>query len=760
MAEQPIHRTVNLLPESARVPEGTDRAAVETALFDDPTSLSALPGSFAVVGRRGSDIRLARSLDRPLRYFLAKEGAGPYLVVAERIDEIRDHLVTEGHEWQFHPTYTRMVPAHHVTVLALIGCPDPGPRYERFFTPRKDVFSDDLDEIGERYITALKAEISAWLSTVPVTEPIGVLFSGGIDSGSVLLATYRALLDSGQTAQRLKAFTLTVDGGGSDLEQAREFLRANDLAYLGEELNVAATTIDPLAAVDVIEDYKPLDVECAAVNLAALGAIRERYPDWRYLLDGDGGDENLKDYPIEENRELTIRSVVGNPLLYHEGWGVDALKHSLTYSGGLSRGYVRTYAPQRRYGFAGFSPYTRPLGHRGRRGHSLRRSHPRKCRSALRPEGRRRSRRRRAGPRHADAGLSEVPIPGRRRFGIDLRRSFRRGPRDLQSTPAGALRRPAGVSAPLGPAEVRALRPAHAPPGIDRPIGVTQEIERSETGPESAATLFLAGAQCSWSCVFCDLWRFTTDAKTPGGAIPDQIAHALTGLATPPRILKLYNASNFFDERAVPAGDDDAILKLVSGFSRVVVESHPHRLGQRAIRYARAIDGRLEVAMGLETANAFAHPRLGKGTTPEDFRTAADWLHHHDIDVRLFALVGCPFVPREHQVANVVETVRFAHEVGARVISLIPVRQGNGALELLARRDDFEPPSLALLEDCLDAAITKCPETMINADLWDLAPLSTCPACLEDRRQRLDDTNLDGRRRPPVVCASCTDALH
>ena len=54
----------------------------------------------------------------------------------------------------------------------------------------------------------------------------------------------------------------------------------------------------------MIEDYKPLDVECAAVNLALLAGIRERYPDWRLLVDGDGGDENLKDYPIEENSEL------------------------------------------------------------------------------------------------------------------------------------------------------------------------------------------------------------------------------------------------------------------------------------------------------------------------------------------------------------------------------------------------------------------------------------------------------------------------
>ena len=40
----------------------------------------------------------------------------------------------------------------------------------------------------------------------------------------------------------------------------------------------------------------------------------------RYLLDGDGGDENLKDYPLEDS-DLTLSSVLRNPLLYQEGWG-------------------------------------------------------------------------------------------------------------------------------------------------------------------------------------------------------------------------------------------------------------------------------------------------------------------------------------------------------------------------------------------------------------------------------------------------------
>jgi asparagine synthase (glutamine-hydrolysing) len=102
---------------------------------------------------------------------------------------------------------------------------------------------------------------------------------------------------------------------------------------------------------------KPLDVQSATMALALCQGIRERYPDWKFLLDGDGGDENLRDYPIEDNKELTIRSVLSNPFFYHEGWGVDKVKHSLTYTGGQSRGHVRSYAPASLNGFIGFSPF-------------------------------------------------------------------------------------------------------------------------------------------------------------------------------------------------------------------------------------------------------------------------------------------------------------------------------------------------------------------------------------------------------------------
>ena len=275
-----VAQVVNLIPDAAQQLWSGDLAAARRALLAaDPADVLAIQGSFALVAQAEERVVLARSLDRPLRYFLAKAADGPVLIVAERIDEIAAELGRRGWSDQFHPSYTRMAPAHHVTTLRLIGCPDPNPVYRRFFDPARGTLPPDLDEVGRRYVGTLYEELRHWLRVQDRNAPIGVPFSGGIDSGSVLLCLNALLLEAGQSPARLKAFTLSVDGDGDDARQARDFLRQTRLEMLGETIDVAASTLDPLAAVAVIEDYKPLDVECAAVNLALLQEIRRRYPD-------------------------------------------------------------------------------------------------------------------------------------------------------------------------------------------------------------------------------------------------------------------------------------------------------------------------------------------------------------------------------------------------------------------------------------------------------------------------------------------------
>jgi asparagine synthase (glutamine-hydrolysing) len=355
-----IERVIDLLdPNANRLYDVTVETARERLLANPVETARNLEGSFALVARRGQTVILARSLDRPMRYFLAKHRDGPILIVADRIDAILQWLQAEGLDAQFHPSYTRMTPAHYVVELQLVGCPDPDPTYTRFFDPQPASLPADLDAIGQAYIGALAREIARFLRAIRDDEPLGVCFSGGIDSGSVFLATYHVMRKLGMNLARLKAFVLDL-GGGPDVRQARAFLESLGLGLFLEPVEADPATLDVRETIRLVEDYKALDIESATMAVALCRGIRARYPDWRCLIDGDGGDENLKDYPIEENPELTIRSVIANRMLYQEGWGVGRIKHSLTYTGGLSRSYTRTYAPGRHFGFTGFSPYLRP----------------------------------------------------------------------------------------------------------------------------------------------------------------------------------------------------------------------------------------------------------------------------------------------------------------------------------------------------------------------------------------------------------------
>jgi len=322
----------------------------------DAGALGATDGHFAAVARDGKTVRLARTIGIPLRYFVAKMYHGPFLVVSDRMDRIFEWCRDERIAWQFEPAYTRMVPAHHLVELDQVGCPDPAPRYQRFFEPPVGRGSADIDEAGAAYIAAASTALKQWLMQVPPSEPVAVAFSGGIDSTAVLLLARRACEELGRNPDQVRAFTLDL-GGGRDADQAERAVRDLGLESSWERIDASPEDCDLEGAIRLIEDYQPLDVECAATAMCLLRGVRQRYPGMKYLLDGDGGDENLKSYPLEDS-DLTLSSILRNPLLYQEGWGVDAIKHSLAYSGGLSRSYVRTFAPAAATGFEAFSPFT------------------------------------------------------------------------------------------------------------------------------------------------------------------------------------------------------------------------------------------------------------------------------------------------------------------------------------------------------------------------------------------------------------------
>jgi radical SAM enzyme (TIGR01210 family) len=326
---------------------------------------------------------------------------------------------------------------------------------------------------------------------------------------------------------------------------------------------------------------------------------------------------------------------------------------------------------------------------------------------------------------------------------------------------------------------IRSLRAPKRQVDPREPLGHVWEDERERDGRLlPALTIFLAGAECPFTCVFCDLWRETLDDATPLGTIPTQIRKALIaagpspghkcqgyeqrplkGTSSPNTLpaIKLYNASNFFEPRAVPSNDEAEILDLVSPFSRVTVECHPRLIGDRCLRFAERLAGSLEVAMGLETIHPQSLSRLNKEMTLADFDRAAAILRAAGIGLRAFVLLSPPFTPPDEAVDWAVRSAEHAFAQGATRVSLIPVRGGNGAMEVLQEAGDFTPPSLAQLEEALERCLS-LDQGIVTADLWDARRFVQCPACTDARLARLDRMNRSGRIEPRIACECNQDS--
>ena len=309
-------------------------------------------------------------------------------------------------------------------------------------------------------------------------------------------------------------------------------------------------------------------------------------------------------------------------------------------------------------------------------------------------------------------------------------------------------------------ARIRSLRPPK--PAVDpwRPHDVVLEGERDSGGiTRSSMTVFLSGSECPFTCVYCDLWQYTLDRPTPPGAIPRQLEIALASIGEQPvpDAIKLYNASNFFEPRAVPTEDLETIAGQLRAFQKVTVECHPRLVGPPCLRFAELLRGDLEIAMGLETIHPVALPRLNKEMTLTDFEVAVELLREGGVGARAFVLLSPPFVPADESVEWTLRSVDFALDRGVDVVSIIPMRMGAGEMERLAAAGLFEPPTLKMFDAALAAALALS-KGVVLADLWDIEAIRGCGTCRGRRIKNLKTMNQTGVPVSPPSCPSCGDA--
>jgi radical SAM enzyme (TIGR01210 family) len=204
----------------------------------------------------------------------------------------------------------------------------------------------------------------------------------------------------------------------------------------------------------------------------------------------------------------------------------------------------------------------------------------------------------------------------------------------------------------------------------------------------------------------------------------------------------------------VPTEDDQEIAALLRPFDRVIVESHPRFIQRRCIEFADRLNGTLEVAIGLETADSDVLARLNKHMTLDMVAAVAATLRSARIGLRLFLLVPPPFVAAGDAIDSTQRSVTFAAGLGANHVSLIPTRTESIHADVVDRRD-LGVPTLEMIEDVLDT----CRDTtgvVVSVDLWDIERLVDCTQCGPARIARLQAINRTGHHTARIPCLACT----
>ena len=469
----------------------------------------------------------------------------------------------------------------------------------------------------------------------------------------------------------------------------------------------------------MIEDYHPLDVECAAAGLCLLRAVRERYP--------------YADVPARWRRRRREPQVVSARRLRPDAFErARATRSSIRRVGASTRSSTASSIPAgcradtcarvrrlRRAASTAFSPFTtRPVIARaleipfdavvegsperlvvaqtGRGGpwHQVRAR--RRDAGRTRSDGSRTARRARRA-----LAVDQGVVPARRSTGCGSERlraaegiEWRSG--NEMPSDAGSHAYPAvcrrdrwvlarrGAKAALDPA--RAVRLRSGRTSVTRPARSC----RRRCLPHQR--------ECPFRCVMCDLWmQHARRHRSPQATIPEQIRRALAALP-PVRQVKLYNAGSFFDPAAIPVEDDSRSPRLVGGLDRVIVEAHPAFLRGAAWRSVPPLPRCIERPAGSgHRARDGAPGRAGAAQQADDARlvrdAAADFLVRHDIDsARVRAAQARRSCRRTKVSHGRADRSTWPASAGPPPAPSFPTRRGNGALEAIG--EPGSPPSL------------------------------------------------------------------
>ncbi|MCE5250007.1 hypothetical protein LLG96_07285 [bacterium] len=237
--------------------------------------------------------------------------------------------------------------------------------------------------------------------------------------------------------------------------------------------------------------------------------------------------------------------------------------------------------------------------------------------------------------------------------------------------------------------------------------------------PVRRLVITLRAPGCSWvkaggGCTMCGHYAGTTRGALPSAdefvsQFRTEISRYDPGDIS---VLSIYNSGSMLNPDEIGF---DALKRIfmdirrLPAIKKVVLETRACYADRAVIGELLDIlgpDRRLFIAMGLETADDLKRELcVNKGCTAEEIRVAVRMVKGL-AGVQLYVLSGLPFLTEREALDDTIQSLRFAHEMGADEIHIEPVTlQRYTLVELLCREGLFRLPSLYTLYEVLRAVV-------------------------------------------------------
>ena len=237
--------------------------------------------------------------------------------------------------------------------------------------------------------------------------------------------------------------------------------------------------------------------------------------------------------------------------------------------------------------------------------------------------------------------------------------------------------------------------------------------------PVKRLVITLRAPGCEWvkqngGCVMCGHYAGTLHDTHP--TVEESVQQFRKEISKYPmneiQILSLYNSGSVLNTNELHSEALKQILfeiKRIPSIKKIVFESRAEYINNDTIQELKDILGNtitISIAIGLETSDDLKRELcINKGSSLNEITDTVTSLQGI-AEVQLYILLGLPFLTESESIEDAVQSIRYAHDIGADEIHIEPITiQQHSLIPLLVDSQLFRLPSLYSVYEVLQRVL-------------------------------------------------------